>query len=88
MEDYEMAEVNKSKQELKDALDEKKEKLEATYTELIDKLRAEKERLEFDMKHEYRNARRYVRANPEQGVSIAFISGLAIGIILGKISQR
>jgi ElaB/YqjD/DUF883 family membrane-anchored ribosome-binding protein len=83
-----MKENQKTAQELKDTLDQRREKLEATYTEMIDKLRAEKERLEYELKHEYRNARRYVRANPEQGVGIAFVSGLLIGVILGKINQR
>lgn len=83
-----MKETQKTAQELKDTLDERREKLEATYTEMIDKLRAEKERLEYELKHEYRNARRYVRANPEQGVGIAFVSGVLIGVILGKLNQR
>jgi ElaB/YqjD/DUF883 family membrane-anchored ribosome-binding protein len=83
-----MSEQKKSAQELKDNLDEKKEKLEATYVEMIDKLRSEKEKLEYDLKHEYRNARRYVRANPEQGIGIAFVSGVLIGVILGKLTQR
>ncbi len=83
-----MKETQKTAQELKDTLDERREKLEATYTEMIDKLRAEKERLEYELKHEYRNARRYVRANPEQGVGIAFVSGLLIGVVLGKLIQR
>jgi ElaB/YqjD/DUF883 family membrane-anchored ribosome-binding protein len=83
-----MKENQKTAQELKDTLDQRREKLEATYTEMIDKLRAEKERLEYELKHEYRNARRYVRANPEQGVGIAFVSGLLIGVILGKLNQQ
>jgi len=82
-----MSDTNKTTQELKDAFDEKKEKLEAVYTEMADKLRAEKEKLEYEIKHEYRNARRYVRANPEQGVGIAFFSGILIGVILGKITR-
>jgi ElaB/YqjD/DUF883 family membrane-anchored ribosome-binding protein len=83
-----MSEKKGSAQELKDALDEKKEKLEATFTELIDKLRKEQEKLEYDLKHEYRNARRYVRSHPEQGVGIAFVSGIVIGVLLGKITRR
>lgn len=82
-----MSESNKTTQEIKDVFEEKREKLEAVYTEMADKLRAEKEKLEYEIKHEYRNARRYVRANPEQGVGIAFVSGILIGIIVGKINK-
>jgi ElaB/YqjD/DUF883 family membrane-anchored ribosome-binding protein len=84
----EMSEKKITAQEMKDVLDEKRERLEATYTELIDKLHAEKEKLEYDLKHEYRNARRFVRANPEQGVGIAFVSGILIGVLLGKITNE
>jgi ElaB/YqjD/DUF883 family membrane-anchored ribosome-binding protein len=83
-----MNESNKTVQEIRDTFDEKKEKLEALYTEMADKLRSEKEKLEYEIKHEYRNARRFVRANPEQGVGIAFVSGILIGVILSKITQR
>lgn len=82
-----MSESNKTTQEIKDVFEEKRDKLEAVYTEMADKLRAEKEKLEYEIKHEYRNARRYVRANPEQGVGIAFVSGILIGIIVGKINK-
>ncbi|MGF1670935.1 MAG: hypothetical protein ACFCU6_10825 [Balneolaceae bacterium] len=40
------------------------------------------------MRHEYRNARRYVRANPEQGIGIAFAGGLIAGILLGRLISR
>lgn len=82
-----MSESNNTTQEIKDTFEEKREKLEAVYTEMADKLRAEKEKLEYEIKHEYRNARRYVRANPEQGVAIAFVSGILIGVIFGKINK-
>ncbi|MEX1062794.1 MAG: hypothetical protein WEC12_04260 [Balneolaceae bacterium] len=83
-----MKKRDKTAREMRNTLDAKRDKLEATYIELIDKLRAEKEQIEFDLKHEYRNARRYIRANPEYGVGMAFVSGLVIGVLLGKISQR
>ncbi|MEX2601980.1 MAG: hypothetical protein WD355_10045 [Balneolaceae bacterium] len=82
-----MDEVNKKKNEILDELEEKKVSLENAYEELVDKLRGEKDRLENDLRHEYRSARRYVRANPEQGVGIAVAGGLLIGFILGKLSR-
>ncbi len=60
------------------------ERVERTYEDVIDKLKDERDWLETELKHEYRNARRYVRANPERGLGIAAVAGLAIGIILGR----
>jgi ElaB/YqjD/DUF883 family membrane-anchored ribosome-binding protein len=53
-----------------------------TYEQLIEQLNDEKERIEKDLKKEYRNARKYVRAHPEQGVGFAFLGGLAAGILI------
>tara|TARA_Y100001935_G_scaffold255663_1_gene270938 strand:+ start:112559 stop:112888 length:330 start_codon:yes stop_codon:yes gene_type:complete len=63
------------------------EKLEKSYDDVIDRLKDERDRLERDLRHEYRNARRYVRANPEQGIGIAIAAGLALGILLGRASK-
>jgi ElaB/YqjD/DUF883 family membrane-anchored ribosome-binding protein len=59
-------------------------KAEETYDVLIDRLRYERDGLERELKHGYRDARRYVRANPEQGLGFAFAAGLAIGILLTR----
>lgn len=60
----------------------------ALYDRLIERLNEEKSRLERDLKHEYRSARRYVRANPEEGVTIAFVGGLAAGLIISKVLSK
>lgn len=60
----------------------------ALYDRLIERLNEEKSRLERDLKHEYRSARRYVRANPEEGVTVAFLGGLAVGFIFSKIISK
>lgn len=77
---------SKLKRDIEDKLhiaaDSIQERAENTYDVLIDRLKYERDNLERDLKHEYRNARRYVRANPEQGVGFAFIAGLAIGVLL------
>ena len=65
----------------------KDELLEKSYDDVIDRLKDERDRLERDLRHEYRNARRYVRANPEQGIGIAIAAGLALGILLGRASK-
>ncbi len=56
-----------------------------TYEDTIDNLKAEKERLERDLKKEYRNARRYVRSHPEQGVGFSLLGGFVIGFIVAKL---
>ncbi|MEX0609016.1 MAG: hypothetical protein WD016_05265 [Balneolaceae bacterium] len=71
-----------------DAADSIQEQAEHTYDALIDRLQYEREGLERAMRHEYRNARRYVRSHPEQGLGIAFLAGLAIGIILVSSSRK
>ncbi|MEX0770365.1 MAG: hypothetical protein WD035_06505 [Balneolaceae bacterium] len=83
-----MADKGKKKDMIDETLEEKKRSLENAYNELANKLRDEKGRLEQDMKHEYRNARRYVRANPEQGVGAAFAGGLLLGVILAKLMRH
>jgi len=65
-----------------------REAVESLYDDIIDTLSGERERIEREIRHEYRNARRYVRANPEQGVGIAFAGGIIAGVLLGKLISR
>lgn len=60
------------------------EKAEETYDALLDRLRYERDGLEREFRHEYRNARRYVRAHPEQGLGLAFVAGLVVGALLTR----
>jgi ElaB/YqjD/DUF883 family membrane-anchored ribosome-binding protein len=55
-----------------------------SYDKALVKLQYEKDRLERELRHEYRNARRYVRANPEQGLGVAFVAGLFLGVLLTR----
>lgn len=69
---------------------EMKKKAEAafskeTYENALNKLNEEKDRLEAELKKEYRNARRYVRSHPEQGVGLAFLGGLVVGFLVAKL---
>ncbi len=73
--------------EIYDTYDKNKERLEARYMELSDKLRNEKDRLTYELRHDYRNARRYIRAHPEQGVGFAFAGGILIGYILARLTK-
>jgi ElaB/YqjD/DUF883 family membrane-anchored ribosome-binding protein len=63
------------------------EKVEKTYDDVIDRIKDERDWIERELRHEYRNARRYVRANPERGVGVALLAGLVLGIILGRSTK-
>lgn len=67
-----------------DTTEKLQNKAEETYDVLLDRLKYERDGLERELKHEYRNARRYVRAHPEQGLGIAFVAGLMIGALLTR----
>ncbi len=77
-----------AKKKIEETIDEASEYIQdqaiEKYDKAIDRLKYERDRLERELRHEYRNARRYVRANPEQGVGIAFVTGLVIGILLSR----
>lgn len=79
---------SKAKKDIEETIYDTTEKLqnkaEETYDVLLDRLRYERDGLERELKHEYRNARRYVRAHPEQGLGVAFVAGLLIGALLTK----
>lgn len=75
--------VEKTKREIEETV----ERVENTYDALVDRLKYERDRLERDLKHEYRTARRYVRSNPEQGVGVALLAGVVIGILIGRGSK-
>jgi len=63
------------------------EKVEKTYDDLIDRVKDEREWIERELRHEYRNARRFVRANPEKGIGVALFAGVVIGILLGRSTK-
>ncbi len=56
--------------------------------DIIEKLYEEKERLENEIRQEYRNARKYIRSHPEEGLAYSFLGGIVCGLILAKIFSR
>lgn len=74
----------KIEKSLEKASDTLEQKAIESYDKALDRLQYEKDRLERELRHEYRNARRYVRANPEQGLGIAFVAGLFLGVLLTR----
>ena len=83
-----MPKNNSAGKELKENLEKEKEKIEHLYGDVISRLDSEKDRIQQELRHEFRNARRYVRANPETGVGAAFAGGLIVGIVLTKLFNR
>lgn len=82
-----MANSNKT-EELKDALEKEKEYIEDRYTQMLDTLEYEKDRIQNELRREFRTARRYVRANPEVGVGAAFAGGILAGVLLTSLLKR
>lgn len=80
-------ENNKSEQQAESEAEEKKRAKIRGYEKLINQLKKEREEIKDELDRDYRQARRYVRSNPEEGVLIAFAGGIALGYILGKLGK-
>lgn len=65
---------------------ELKEKI-SSYEKLLDRLKKERQNVEKEISNDYRNARRYVRSHPEEGVLLSFVGGIALGILIGKLTK-
>jgi ElaB/YqjD/DUF883 family membrane-anchored ribosome-binding protein len=83
-----MAEDKQNASNGEEAAEEQKKQHIRSYEKLIDQLKQERDALRDVVDHDYREARRYVRSHPEEGVLFAFAGGLALGFILGKLSNR
>ncbi|MDX1585155.1 MAG: hypothetical protein R3222_00365 [Balneolaceae bacterium] len=59
----------------------------ATYDKILDRLKNERQQVERELKDEYRNARRYVRSHPEEGVLLSFVGGVMLGVLIGKLTK-
>lgn len=83
-----MAENNKKSEEQSEVTAEEKKRAKIKgYEKLIDRLKEERKELQDELNRDYREARRYVRSNPEEGVLIAFVGGITLGYILGRIGR-
>ncbi len=74
--------------QIKDTLMKEKEELKVAYSDLIEKLRSEGEKMQLDLRNEYDNAKKYVKKNPETGVGIALAGGLIIGLAIAKLLKK
>jgi ElaB/YqjD/DUF883 family membrane-anchored ribosome-binding protein len=83
-----MAEQKSKEKELKEAIAKEKEAIVDTYDEILNKFKAEREKLQKEVGREIESARKYVKNNPDTGVGIALAGGIIAGIIIGKILNR
>ncbi len=74
--------------ELKDALNKEKKNVEDRYSQILSNLDQEKEKIQNEIRREFRTARRYVRANPEVGVGAAFAGGVLAGLLLTTLFKK
>lgn len=82
-----MAENKKtSENETNEQQAELEEKI-SSYENLLEKLKKERRHVEDELSKDYRNARRYVRLHPEEGVLLSFVGGIALGLIIGKLTK-
>lgn len=79
-----MVSENKNTGELPE---EQAENPSRNYERLIKHLQHERKVLQDLVDRDYREVRRYVRSHPAEGVSMAFIGGIAVGYILGRLSS-
>lgn len=75
------------KKENEELSEKKKAKKVKSYEKVIDRLKSEREALVNEVNKDYKEARRYVRSHPEEGVLIGFVGGLALGVILGRLTK-
>ena len=75
-------------EELKETLEKEKQYIEDRYTQVLDTLEYERDRIQNELRKEFRTARRYVRANPEVGVGAAFAGGILAGVLLSAMIKK
>lgn len=83
-----MAKKQEKSEESEGITEEKKRTKIKSYEKLIDRLKEERTELQNELNKDYREARRYVRSHPEEGVLIGFVGGIALGYILGKLGRK
>ena len=79
---------SKKTEELKETLEKEKQYIEDRYSQVLDTLEYERDRLQNELRREFRTARRYVRANPEIGVGAAFAGGILAGVVLSVLIKK
>lgn len=83
-----MADTKSTEKELKEAIKKEKEALNDAYGDMLKKLNSERDKISKEIRSEYKNARKYVKKNPETGLGVALAGGLLVGFVLAKLFNR
>lgn len=75
-------------EELKEALHKEKKNVEDRYSQILNNLEKEREKIQAEIRREFRTARRYVRANPEIGIGAAFAGGILAGVLISAMFNK
>lgn len=67
-----------------DVIQSKISAIEGSYSEAIENLKKEKNRIEKEIRRETRNARRFVRSNPEKSIGYTFLGGIVMGLLISR----
>ena len=80
-------EIEETAENLKESAEELKGKGVKGYEKLLDRLDKERHNIRKELDRDYKEARRYVRSNPEEGVLLGLVGGLAIGLLIGRLTK-
>lgn len=80
--------MKEAEQNLETSATDSPDKCEGSFVDVIEKLHVEKDRIENELRHEYRNIRKYVRSHPETALAYTFFGGVIAGLILAKWISR
>lgn len=83
-----MAEKKENQEQSEASTEEKKRAKIKGYEKLIDRLKEERSELQNELNRDYKEARRYVRSHPEEGILFAFVGGVTLGYVLGKLGRK
>lgn len=83
-----MADLKSTEKEIKEIIQKEKDALSKAYSDVLNKLQDERNKLQKELRSEYKTAKKYVKKNPESGVGIALAGGVLLGIVIGKLINR
>lgn len=83
-----MADLKATEKEIKEIIQKEKDALSKAYGDALNKLQDERNKLQKELRSEYKTAKKYVKKNPESGVGIALAGGVLLGIVIGKLINR